>query len=242
MTFFTCIIDRDRRVTWDLRCGCHERHIAAAGLVDDTADKNRMRFARIIMGPGNASILNPSTWHLSVHLDGKPPVWWTLEHQQACHRACEEWLGEVYKHIVKKAVIDPFTIVPPEITEEHIRLLHEWAALFPTPGYGIETAMVRAGGRILPMSLFHSVKAEVSPIGEVVRSRVLASTGTQAAHYTGFATQAYLSSFFRMPELSVYQPAAALWESGLVPVLNDNRVWQLCGGPDGRVLWEDTIG
>jgi hypothetical protein len=87
------------------------------------------------------------------------------------------------------------------------------------------------------MSLFYSVKAEVSPIGEAVRFRVLISTGTRAAHYTGFATQAYLSSFFRMPELSAYQPAAALWESGLVPVLNDNNVWQLCGGPDGGVLF-----
>jgi hypothetical protein len=143
MTFFCCVIDQKKRVTTALRCGDHDLLVQKAGLQDNTLDRNLIQFARIIIDPENYSILNPSAWHLSIHLDGKPPAWWTLDHQQACHRAHDEWLEEVYKYIVKKAVINPFAITPPEITEDHIRLLHEWANLFPTPGYSVETEIPR---------------------------------------------------------------------------------------------------
>ena len=124
---FSCVIGRDKTVTWRFGTDSHEDLIKIAGYTDDTIDPDKIEFCRIEISPKNGSYLEPDEWVFKIDMD-VTPTWWTLDHKKACLKEHKKWLEQLDKILVRKPIIHPFRdIVPPkEITEEHIRLLREW--------------------------------------------------------------------------------------------------------------------
>ena len=127
---FSCVIGRDKTVTWKFGTDSHEDLIKIAGYTDDTIDPDKIEFCRIEISPKNGSYLEPDEWVFKIDMD-VTPTWWTLDHKKACLKEHKKWLEQLDKILVRKPIINPFRdVVPPkEITEEHIRLLREWASV-----------------------------------------------------------------------------------------------------------------
>ena len=218
---FSCVIGRDKTVTWRFGTDSHEDLIEIAGYKDDTIDPEKIEFCRIEISPKNGSYLEPDEWVFKIDMD-VTPAWWTLAHKRACEREHKKWKEQLDKVLVRKPIVHPFQITPPEkITDEHIQLVREWASV----------------GDSVWDSVVDSVWASVwASVGASVWASVWAYAGT----------------FFNIPrsgwnytknipgEGYLFQPAVTLWELGLVPSF-DGRTWRLHGGPDGRVLWEGGI-
>ncbi len=127
---FSCVIGRDKTVTWKFGTDSHEDLIKIAGYKDDTIDPDKIEFCRIEISPKNGSYLEPDEWVFRIDMD-VTPTWWTLDHKKACLKEHKKWLKQLDKILIRKPIINPFRdVVPPkEITEEHIRLLREWASV-----------------------------------------------------------------------------------------------------------------
>ena len=128
---FSCVIGRDKTVTWRFGTDSHEDLIRIAGYKDNTLDPEKIEFCRIEISPKNGSYLEPDEWVFKIDMD-VTPTWWTLDHKKACLKEHKKWLEQLDKILVRKPIIHPFRdIVPPkEITEEHIRLLREWDSVW----------------------------------------------------------------------------------------------------------------
>ena len=222
---FSCVIGRDKTVTWRFGTDSHEDLIKIAGYKDDTLDPEKIEFCRIEISPKNRSYLDPDEWVFKIDMD-VTPAWWTLAHKRACEREHKKWVKELDKVLVRKPIVHPFQITPPEkITDEHIQLVREWDSVRDSVG----------------ASVWASVWASVR---DSVRDSVWDSVGDSVRAYNG--------TFFIIPrsdwkytenipgEGYPFQPAVTLWELGLVPSF-DGKKWRLHGGPDGRVLWEGVI-
>jgi hypothetical protein len=210
---FSCVIGRDKTVTWKFGTDSHEDLIKIAGYKDDTLDPDKIEFCRIEISPKNGSYLEPDKWVFKIDMD-VTPAWWTLAHKRACEREHKKWKEQLDKVLVRKPIVNPFDITPPEkITDEHIQLVREWA------------------------SVRDSVRASVW-------ASVWASVGASVVAYMGSFFILDRSEWKYTDRIKCdgypFQPAVALWELGLVPSF-DGRTWRLHGGPDGRVLWEEEI-
>ena len=235
---FSCVIGRDKTVTWRFGTDSHEDLIKIAGYKDDTLDPDKIEFCRIEISPKNGSYLEPDEWVFKIDMD-VTPAWWTLDHKKACLKEHKKWLEQLDKILVRKPIIHPFRdIVPPkEITEEHIRLLREWDSVRDSVGASVWA------------SVWDSV---VDSVGDSVGASVRDSVWASVVDSFGASFWAYNGTFFIIPrsdwkytenipgEGYPFQPAVTLWEMGLVPSF-DGRTWRLHGGPDGRVLWEGVI-
>jgi len=124
---FSCIVGRDKKVTWTFGIDSHEDLIKIAGYYDDTLDPEKIEFCRIEISPKNGSYLEPDEWVFKIDMD-VTPAWWTLDHKKACEKEFRKWKDQLYKILIQKAIIHPFRdVIPPgEITEAHIELLKEW--------------------------------------------------------------------------------------------------------------------
>ena len=123
---FSCIIDREKKVTWQFGVDSHDQLLKIAGISDDTVDPALIKFCRVEISPKNGDYLDPDKWVFKIDMD-VTPKWWTLAHKKACMKAHEEWKDQLYKILVRKAIFHPFKITPPKkITDEHIALLKEW--------------------------------------------------------------------------------------------------------------------
>ena len=254
---FSCVIGRDKTVTWRFGTDSHEDLIKIAGYTDDTIDPDKIEFCRIEISPKNGSYLEPDEWVFKIDMD-VTPAWWTLAHKRACEREHKKWSKELDKVLVRKPIVHPFQITPPEkITDEHIQLVREWASVVDSVGDSFGASVrdsvwdsVRDSvGASVGDSVGASVGASVvdsfgASVGDSVWASVMASVGASVWAYNG--------TFFIIPrsdwkytenipgEGYPFQPAVTLWELGLVPSF-DGRTWRLHGGPDGRVLWEGVI-
>ena len=132
---FSCIIGRDKKVTWKFGTDSHESLIQIVGYKDNTLDPEKIEFARIEISPKNGSYLEPNKWVFKIDMD-IIPAWWTLDHKKACDREFEKWKRQLYTILVQKAITHPFKgISPPdEITEAHIELLREWDSVVDSVG------------------------------------------------------------------------------------------------------------
>src|SRR5574343_482348 len=218
---FSCIVGRDKKVTWTFGIDSHEDLIKIAGYYDDTLDPEKIEFCRIEISPKNGSYLDPDEWIFKIDMD-ITPTWWTLDHKKACEREFRKWKNQLYTILVRKAIVHPFRdIPPPEITEAHIELLKEWAS-------------VRA-------SVWASVRASV---GVSVGVSVWDWAGDSVWAYVGsfFILERPAWKFTEGIERGGYpfQSAVALWEIGLVPSF-DGEKWRLHGGPNGKILWEGGL-
>jgi hypothetical protein len=238
---FSCVIGRDKTVTWRFGTDSHEDLIKIAGYKDDTLDPDKIEFCRIEISPKNGSYLEPDKWVFKIDMD-VTPAWWTLAHKRACEREHKKWMKLLDKVIVRKTIIHPFKITPPEtITDEHIHLLREWASVRDSVGASVVASVWDSVGD----SVGDSVRALVR---DSVRDSVVASVWDSV----GDSVWAYSGTFFILPRSAwkytemidcegyPFQPAVTLWEMGLVPSF-DGKTWRLYGGPDGRVLWEGVI-
>ena len=210
---FSCVIGRDKTVTWRFGTDSHEDLIRIAGYKDDTLDPEKIEFCRIEISPKNGSYLEPDKWVFKIDMD-VTPAWWTLAHKRACEREHKKWIKELDKVLVRKPIVHPFQITPPEkITDEHIQLVREWASVRDS-------------------------------VGASVRASVWASVGDSVWAYNGtffIIPRSEWKYTENIPgEGYPFQPAVTLWELGLVPSF-DGRTWRLHGGPDGRVLWEGVF-
>ena len=210
---FSCIIDREKNVTWRFGTDSHDALLKIAGLPDDTLDREKIRFCRVEISPKNKDYLNPDGWVFKIDMD-ITPAWWTLAHKKTCQQAHKVWMGQLYKILVRKAIVHPFKITPPKkITKKHNDLLKEWAS-------------VRA-----------SVRASVG-------ASVRASVGDSVWAYCGSFfllprdTWKYTENI-RTDEYP-FLPLVKLWEMGLVPSF-DGKLWRLHGGPDAKILWEGVL-
>ena len=123
--------------------------------------------------------------------------------------------------LIIKPIIHPFKIQPPEITPEVLELLKQWASV--------------------GNSVWDSVRASVgNSVWDSVRDSVRASVGNSVWDSVWDSVRAYISSFITIEYKYDLSPAIKLWEMGLVPVF-DGKVWKLCGGKKGQVLWEGVL-
>jgi hypothetical protein len=262
---FSCVIGRDKTVTWRFGTDSHEVLIEIAGYKDDTIDPEKIEFCRIEISPKNGSYLEPDEWVFKIDMD-VTPAWWTLAHKRACEREHKKWIKELDKVLVRKPIVHPFQITPPEkITDEHIQLVREWASVRHSV---MDSVMASVWGSVMG-SVGHSVGASVgASVGDSVMDSVGHSVGDSVMdsvrHSVGASVMdsvmdsvrhsvgAYNGTFFLLKRSAwkytgkincegyPFQPAVTLWELGLVPSF-DGRTWRLHGGPDGRVLWEGVI-
>ena len=241
---FSCVIGRDKTVTWRFGTDSHEDLIKIAGYKDDTLDPEKIEFCRIEISPKNGSYLEPDEWVFKIDMD-VTPAWWTLAHKRVCEREHKKWIKELDKVLVRKPIIHPFQITPPEkITEEHTQLVREWASVW---------ASVRASvGASVWASVGDSVWASVwDSAWDSIWASVWASVGASVWDSVWASAWAYAGTFFNIPrsgwtytknipEGYPFQPDVTLWEMGLVASF-DGKTWRLHGGPDGRVLWEGAL-
>jgi len=210
---FSCIIDRDKNVTWKFGTDSHDALLKIAGIADDTLDPVLIKFCRVEIAPKNDNYLDPDKWVFNIDMD-VTPKWWTLAHKKACMKAHEEWKDQLYKILVRKAIVHPFKITPPKkITDKHIALLKEWDSVGDSVGASVGDS-----------------------VGDSVKDSVGAYTGTffllprDAWKYTeNVKTDEY-----------PFLPLVKLWEQGLVPSF-DGKKWRLHGGEDAMILWKGEL-
>ena len=151
---FSCVIGRDKTVTWRFGTDSHEDLIKIAGYKDDTLDPEKIEFCRIEISPKNGSYLEPDEWVFRIDMD-VTPAWWTLAHKRACEREHKKWIKELDKFLVRKPFVHPFQITPPEkITDEHIQLVREWASVGASVGDSVRASVWAYNGTffIIPRS------------------------------------------------------------------------------------------
>jgi len=255
---FSCVIGRDKTVTWKFGTDSHEDLIRIAGYTDDTIDPDKIEFCRIEISPKNGSYLEPDKWVFKIDMD-VTPTWWTLAHKRACERERKKWVKQLDKFLIRKPIVHPFRdVVPPtEITDEHIRLLREWDSVWDSVGasvwYSVRASVWYSVGYSVRDSVWDSVRASVGySVRDSVWDSVRDSVGDSVRDSVGDSVWAYMGSFFNLPRAGwkytesipgdgyPFQSAVTLWELGLVPSF-DGKTWRLHGGPDGRVLWEGVI-
>lgn len=248
---FSCIIGRDKKVTWEMGIDSHETLIKKAGYKDDTLDLDLIQFCRIEIAPKNKDYLNPDEWAFKIDMD-VTPKWWTIDHKKACEKAHKKWLEELDTILVRRPIVHPFKIEPPaEITEEHLVLLREWASVRDSVWALVGDSVEDSVGVSVRASVWDSIWALVGDsVWTSVRDSVWTLVGDSIWASVRDSVWTYYGSFFilsrndwkytekiktdQYPFLSVVK----LWEMGLVPSFDGKR-WRLHAHEDARVVWED---
>ena len=250
---FSCIVLKSRKVIWKLGTDSHDDLLKSAGIADDTKDPKEIKFCRIEISPEDGDYLNSDAkYKFKIDTD-IVPVWWDEGHEKAAWLAFQKWKKQLDKILVRKPIIHPFHIDPPtEITEEHIRLLKEWASVgdsvWASVRASVRDSVGASVGASVRASVWASVRASVwasvwASVRDSVRDSVWASVRDSVWAYNG--------TFFVLPRESwkytenikteeyPFQCLATLWERGLVPSF-DGKKWRLHGGKDAEILYEWT--
>jgi len=191
------------------------------------------------------------------HVEGKP----VIEDNNKCGfkqlRVLEKLNPEtVFKWRYKEACnpLNPLTINPPEITEEHIKLLKVWASVWDS----VRASVWDSVGDSVGASVWDSVGTSVwdsvwASVWDSVRASVWDSVGASVWDSVGASVRAsvwdsvgaYIGYIFQpvVPgwETYPYQCAVDLWKQGLIPSY-DGKTWRLHGGQDAKILWEQEEG
>jgi len=183
------------------------------------------------------------------HVEGKP----VIEDNNKCGfkqlRVLEKLNPEtVFKWRYKEACnpLNPLTINPPEITEEHIKLLKVWASVWDSVrasvwdsvGDSVGASVWDSVGASVWDSVWASVWASVrASVGASVWDSVRVSVWDSVGAYIGYIFQPVVPGWETYP----YQCAVDLWKQGLIPSY-DGKTWRLHGGQDAKILWEQEEG
>jgi hypothetical protein len=230
---FSCIVKPDASVIWKLGVDSHTSLLQGTGLKDLTSDPSLLEFARVEISPKNNNYLEPDTWEFSID-QSITPTWFGQKHKEAANSAHKKWLSQLDKILIRKKIIHPFKIKPPEkITKKHIQLLRSWDSVWASVWASVGASVWASVGA----SVWASVGASVwASVGASVRASVGASVG------------AYTGSFFKISKWKIikhrsgrypFGPAVQLWKLGLVPSF-DGKIWRLHGGEKAAVLFEIT--
>jgi hypothetical protein len=132
--------------------------------------------------------------------------------------------------------INPFKIKPPEITDEHISLLKNWASVRNSVRNSVWASIRPSVRHSVRNSVRYSVGDSVRhSVRNSVRPLVRPSVWDSVRH----SVWAYISSLFPSQEgVNPFQSVIDLWKQGLVPSF-DGKMWRLHGG--GKVLYEMEI-
>jgi hypothetical protein len=252
---FSCVIGRDKKVIWKMGVDSHEDLLKIAGYKDDTRDPEIIEFARIESAPKNGSYLEPDKWVFKIDMD-ITPKWWTLAHKRACERAHKAWLKKLEKILVRKAIVNPLTLQPPEITPEILQLLKEWDSVRDSVWDSVKDSAWAAVGDSVWDSAWDSVRDSVwdsvkDSVWDSVGDSAWDSVRDSAWDSVRDSAWAYTGSFFVLPRKAwkytekipgkeyPFKPAVTLWELGLVASF-DGKIWRLHGGKDAKILWVGT--
>ena len=92
--FLSLIVKKDGEIIYDPNTMSHEDLIEKAGLKDDTADKEKMEFARVEVLPPNGDYFETDLLKWFVKVDESiTPTWLETKHE----KACLDLLEKVYK-------------------------------------------------------------------------------------------------------------------------------------------------
>ena len=243
---FSCLIHKNKTVTWKFGVDSHEDLIALAGYKDDKSEAHELLFARVEISPKEGDYLDPEVLYILKLDEEQKPSWWSDSYENKCWNAQEKWLAKLNSILVRKQIIHPFQIKPPvDITEEHIRLVREWASV----GASVRDSV----GDSLRDSVRDAVWDSVGDsVWDSVGDSVWASVGDSVWASVGDSVWAYIGTFFLLPSDSwkytrniktdeyPFLPLGKLWEQGLVPSF-DGKKWRLHGGTDAKVLWEGEL-
>ena len=248
---FSCIVLKSRKVIWKLGTDSHNDLLHSAGIKDDTKDPAKITFCRIEISPENKDYLNPDAkYKFKIDTD-IVPVWWEERHEKAAWLAFQKWKEQLDKILVRKPIVHPFHIEPPaEITEEHIRLLKEWALVWRSARASASALVWDPVWESVGDSVAASAGALVwESVGASVWRSARASAGESVWDSVWASVGAYTSTFFVLPREAwkhteniktdehPFQCLVDLWKQRLVPSF-DGKKWRLHGGKDAKILWE----
>jgi len=256
-TTFYCVVLRDKRVLWAYGKG-HDVLISENHIPDDTLDPDKYQFCKCVIScQGSICLDEKNAFSLSQDVI---PRWWSLDHKQAALNAFEEWKAYFDNITIRKEVVNPFTLLPPnEVTPDHLRLLKRWEMAYIGAGYSPESVIKGSINNPKFMEeITRPMEAKIwREVGRHVESMIFVATQDRCTTQSAMAAVwAYYGSFFNLPREQwrgteaipgtgyPFQPLVDLWLQGLIPSCTGTLpyVWRLHGGPDGRVLWEGTIG
>jgi len=126
---FSCIVDASAKVTWRFGVDSHTELLQVAGLKDEESDPSKLTFARVEITPKNRNYLFPDEWELKVD-QAIMPNWFAEKHKTAARAAHAKWLAKLDKILVRRQIVHPFKIHPPEITAKHISMLRKWDSVW----------------------------------------------------------------------------------------------------------------
>jgi hypothetical protein len=241
---FSCIVDQVGKVTWKFGVDSHSELARLGGYKDEVLGE----FSKIEITPKNNDYLNPDEWVYRV--DESPvPNWCGNDEKELALKAHKKWLKALDKFLVRKKIVHPFKIVPPEIGPKQIKLLKKWASVrdsvWDSVGDSVRTSVGDPVGASVRASVWASVGYSVrTSVGDSVGTSVWASVWDSV----WASVWAYTGSFFKIPVWKYvkhtkgrypYQPLVTLWNQGLVPSF-DGTTWRLHGGPKATVLFSIT--
>jgi hypothetical protein len=221
---FSCIVLKSRKVIWKLGMDSHDNLLKSAGIADDTKDPKEIKFCRIEISPETNDYLNPDAkYKFKIDTD-IVPVWWEERHEKAAWLAFQKWKKQLDKILVRKPIVHPFKIIPPEITDEHIRLLKEldsvgasvwasvrasvrasvwdsvWASVRASVGASVGDSVGASVRDSVGASVWASVRASVrASVWDSVWASVRDSVGASVRDSVGASVWAYTGSFFILP-------------------------------------------
>jgi len=158
--------------------------------------------------------------------------------------------------INEKELVNPFTIKPPKITDEHIDLLKQWALVRHSVRASVRDSVWDSIGNAAVYTFWPSVADAVKDlIVDTIRDSIWRSAKTSIGRMERDLVRgtvrdsiwAYVGSLFpnikkweyvdHKPGEYPFQSAVDLWKQGLVPSF-DGKTWRLHGGKKAKVLWE----
>ena len=133
---FSCIIEPSGKVTWKLGVDSHSELAKLAGLPDKVLGE----FTKIEITPRNRSYLTPDEWLFRVDQSPVPSWYDPLHDKEKCWFSHRQWLKQLDKLLIRKAVVNPLTL-PSEPLSEAIPLLMEWASVGDSVGASVRDSV-----------------------------------------------------------------------------------------------------
>ena len=247
---FSCIIEPSGKVTWKLGVDSHSELAKLAGLPDKVLGE----FTKIEITPRNRSYLTPDEWLFRVDQSPVPSWYDPLHDKEKCWFSHRQWLKQLDKLLIRKAVVNPLTL-PSEPLSEAIPLLMEWASVGDSVGASVRDSVRASVGDSVRASVWasvgDSVRASVwDSVWDSVRASVRASVrdsvrdSVRASVWASVwaSVEGYAGSFFRLPQWRKkypYHSVVALYNLGMVPSF-DGKLWRLHQGPQAKIVFSAT--
>lgn len=95
--FFSCIIDKNKKVYWKKGVNNHHELIEMFNLDDSKSLPDEMKIARIEITPSIEHPFELDKWVFYID-ERYRPIWFTTAHEEACKKALKECAGNIKIH------------------------------------------------------------------------------------------------------------------------------------------------